>query len=288
MIRRITLTARRVLLGLVAALIAALIAVTSASAADLPRVVSMNLCTDQMVLLLADPDQITSLSRLARDPRSSSLAQEASGHPQNAGGAEEIYLSAPDLVLAGQYSDKATLAMLRHLGLQVEQMPITKALDDIPAQIRWMGDLLQQPARAEAMARDVEQTLAAQPALTPDAPVAAFYYPNGYSLGVDTLGHDIVTTGGLRNLSQKLGRRNSGRLALEDLVMNAPDVLVTTTPYPGGSRSEEIMLHPALAQYAKTGRMVYSSPDWVCGTPLALRAVQDVRRAGNQIRHEER
>ena len=104
---------RRVLLGLVAALIAALIAVASASAADLPRVVSMNLCTDQMVLLLADPDQITSLSRLARDPRSSSLAQEASAHPQNAGGAEEIYLSAPDLVLAGQYSDKATLAMLR-------------------------------------------------------------------------------------------------------------------------------------------------------------------------------
>ncbi len=175
MIRRITLTGRRVLLGLVAALIAALIAVASASAADLPRVVSMNLCTDQMVLLLADPDQITSLSRLARDPRSSSLAQEASAHPQNAGGAEEIYLSAPDLVLAGQYSDKATLAMLRHLGLRVEQMPITKALDDIPAQIRWMGDLLQQPARAEAMARDVEQTLAAQPALAPDAPVAAFY-----------------------------------------------------------------------------------------------------------------
>jgi len=257
-------------------------------AQDLPRVVSMNLCTDQMVLLLADPEQIVSLSRLARDPRSSSLAQEAEAYPQNAGGAEEIYLSDPDLVLAGRYSDKATLAMLRHLGLQVAQMPLTKKLDDIPAQIRQMGNLLRQPSRADTMARQVEQTLAAQPALTPDAPVAAFYYPNGYSLGVDTLGHDIVTTGGLRNLSQKLGRQNSGRLALEELVMNAPDLLVTTQPYRGGSRSEEIMLHPALAQYAQTDRMVYSSPDWVCGTPLALRAVQDVRRARNNIRHEEK
>ncbi|WP_237272008.1 ABC transporter substrate-binding protein [Sulfitobacter sp. M220] len=257
-------------------------------AQDLPRVVSMNLCTDQMVLLLADPEQIVSLSRLARDPRSSSLAQEAEAYPQNAGGAEEIYLSDPDLVLAGRYSDKATLAMLRHLGLQVAQMPLTKKLDDIPAQIRQMGNLLRQPTRADTMARQVEQTLAAQPALTPDAPVAAFYYPNGYSLGVDTLGHDIVTTGGLRNLSQKLGRQNSGRLALEELVMNAPDLLVTTQPYRGGSRSEEIMLHPALAQYAQTDRMVYSSPDWVCGTPLALRAVQDVRRARNNIRHEEK
>ena len=37
------------------------------SAASLPRLVSMNVCTDQLVLTLADPEQILGLSRFSRD-----------------------------------------------------------------------------------------------------------------------------------------------------------------------------------------------------------------------------
>lgn len=259
----------------------------AADAPTLPSVVSMNLCTDQLVLLLADPSQITSLSRLATDPRSSSLFKQAANYRQNAGGAEEIFLSGPDVVFAGRYSDKATLAMLRSMGLRVEQFPLTKSLDQIPDQIRTMGEILHQRARAERMAVDFESYLASVPPLDGTAPVAAFYYPNGYSLGVDTLGHDIVTTGGFRNLSEKLGRARSGRLALEQLVLEAPDVLITTRPYRGGSRSEEIMIHPAIAHYAQEERLVYSSSDWVCGTPITLRAVRDVARARTKFMFED-
>ncbi|MGK9691485.1 hypothetical protein O6437_23040, partial [Salmonella enterica subsp. enterica] len=43
-----------------------LISASAVSAAG-PRVVSMNVCSDQLVLSLADPDQILGLSRFARD-----------------------------------------------------------------------------------------------------------------------------------------------------------------------------------------------------------------------------
>ncbi len=33
----------------------------------LPRIVSMNVCTDQLLLTLADPEQILGLSRFSRD-----------------------------------------------------------------------------------------------------------------------------------------------------------------------------------------------------------------------------
>ena len=48
-----------------------------AIASDLPRVVSVNVCTDQLVMLLADPDQILSLSDLSDDPRNSVMAEHA-------------------------------------------------------------------------------------------------------------------------------------------------------------------------------------------------------------------
>lgn len=259
----------------------------SAHASDAPRVVSMNLCTDQLVMLLADPAQIVSLSRLATDARSSSLADQAKGYPQNAGHAEEIFLSAPDVVVAGQYSDKATLDMLRGMGVRIEQFPLTSRLDQIPDQIREMGDLLHQTAKAERLAGTVESFRAAAPVADSDAPVAAFYYPNGYSLGVNTLGHDIVTTGGLQNLSEKLGMLTGGRLDLELLVLENPDVLITAEPYAGGSRSEEIVFHPALAHYAKMDRLLYSSSDWVCGTPITLRAVRQISRARDTLLQQE-
>ena len=270
------------------ALVGCLMAVAiAANASDAPRVVSMNLCTDQLVMLLADPDQIVSLSRLATDVRSSSLAEQAKSYPQNSGHAEEIFLSAPDIVVAGQYSDKATLDMLRAMGVRIEQFPLTTRLDQIPNQVRDMGELLHQPDKAERLAGNVESFIAAAPVLDSDAPVAAFYYPNGYSLGVNTLGHDIVTTGGFQNLSEKLGMYTSGRLDLELLVLEDPDVLITAEPYSGGSRSEEIVFHPALAHYAKKDRLLYSSSDWVCGTPSTLRAVQEITHARNALSQQE-
>ncbi len=259
----------------------------AADAASRPRVASMNLCTDQLLLMLADPEQIVSLSRLADDPRSSSLAKEAEAYPQNAGQAEEIFLSAPDIVVAGQYTDKATLLMLRAMDMRIELFPITLALADIPGQIRQMGEILEQGERAEDMAAAFEVTLAAAPGRDHDAPLAAFYYPNGYSLGANTLSHDIVTTGGFRNLTEELGMTGGGRLDLEQLVLEKPDVLISSPRYPGFSRSEDIAFHPVLSHFAREQRLIFSTSDWVCGTPLTLRAVKDVARARATFTQQE-
>ena len=68
------------------------------------HVVSMNLCTDQLAMLLAAPGQLVSVSHVARDPRASALADQAMAYPVNHGDAEEIYLAKPDLVLAAASS----------------------------------------------------------------------------------------------------------------------------------------------------------------------------------------
>lgn len=245
----------------------------AAAAAPPERVVSMNLCTDQLAMMLADPGQLVSVSHLALDPLSSAMVYEARAYPVNRGGAEQIYLMHPDLVLAGTYTARASVDLLRGLGVAVVEIPPADTLSDVASHIRLIGTALGHPDRAEAMARDYEARLATfAPA---DDPIpAAMYYPNGYTAGSGTLSDQILTLTGFRNVGAEAGLTGGGILPLERLVMAAPRVVVTSTPYPGASRSEEILTHPALAALrADATRAEVRDADWVCGTPHILNAI---------------
>jgi hypothetical protein len=113
--------------------------------------VSINLCTDQLAMMLAAPGQLVSVSDLAADPHSSAMAREARAFPANHGRAEEVYLLRPDLVLAGAYSDPATVAMLRRVGLRVVQFDTARSLADTRDRIAQMARLLGREAAGAAL-----------------------------------------------------------------------------------------------------------------------------------------
>ena len=100
------------------------------------RVVSLNVCTDQLALLLGAPGQLVSVSRLAHDPRSSAMAGAARAIPANGASAEEGVLLRPDLVVAGSYTARATVEMLLRLGYRVERFLATTGDDHVRALIR--------------------------------------------------------------------------------------------------------------------------------------------------------
>ena len=244
-----------------------------AAAADVPkRVVSMNLCTDQLAMILAAPGQLISVTNVSIDPLSSTQVEKARGYPLNSGRAEEIYAMAPDLVLANEYSDPTALQLLHGLGVEIRQYPVITRLDQIPGVLRAVGAGLSRESAADVLATEVEIRLANLPVREGPRPTAAFFFANGYSLGTGTLSHDIITRAGFDNLSEVLGHSGGGRISLEELLMHRPDVIVTSAGYPGASRSEEIVDHPALANIPR----VLSGPEWVCGTPAALEALDDM------------
>ncbi len=243
-----------------------------------PRVVSMNLCTDQFAMLLADPGQLLSVTRISADPLSSPQVARARELPLNNGNAEEIFLMQPDVVLASTFTSPTPIAMLRQLGVEVVQVPAVTALADIPDTLRAVGAAMGQGDRAEEMAEALVARLAALPKPPEDPPVAAFFYANGYSLGAGTLSHDIITHAGFANLAEQRGVAGGARLSLETLVTAAPDVLISGQPYPGNSRAEDVARHPVLDPYFAGGRVILSGPDWVCGTPFTLDAVEALAR----------
>src|SRR5690625_531746 len=55
------------------------------------RVMSLNVCTDQLATALAAPGQPISVSFLARDPAQSAMPEEAEAYPLHHGRAEEVF-----------------------------------------------------------------------------------------------------------------------------------------------------------------------------------------------------
>ena len=254
---------------------AVLIAAALPAQAEPQRVVSMNLCSDQLAMMLAGPGQLISVSSLAQDPRLSPLAQEAAAYRPNSGRAEEIYLMRPDLVIAGTYTPPATVAMLRRLGIRVETPPPSEDFDAIRADIIRMGDWLgRRDAARDLLARfDADLAIARSPR---GQGRAALYYANGFTSGSETLAGAILDAAGLGNVATDYGITATTPLPLELLVMARPDRLITGAKWPGQSRGEAILDHPALAA-ASPARAQVTDLHWTCGTPFVTRAIRSLR-----------
>jgi iron complex transport system substrate-binding protein len=253
---------------------AALLVAGSADAEAPTRVVSINLCTDQLAMLLADEGQLLSVSHIAFDPLASPMVEAAAGYEKNHGQAEEIFAMRPDLVLAGVYSDPYTVGLLRRLGVDVVQFPLETDFDGIRANMLKMGEVLGQVDAAQRLVAQFDADLAALGSNGEERPSALLHYANNYTSGDKSLAHQILLAAGFANATTEAGITVAGSVPLERLVLLMPDLVISGQPYPGASRAEEVLDHPALRvlQQKQSGATL-TDAEWVCGTPFVLRAV---------------
>src|SRR5471030_1202251 len=121
-----------------------------AFAADLPRIASMNVCTDQLLITLADPAQIVGLSRFSRDAWQSFAADDARGYRILSGGAEDVLVLRPDIVVASLFDKRSTRELLKAKGLHLAEFAVPRNLDEVKTQMREMGEITGHADRAAA------------------------------------------------------------------------------------------------------------------------------------------
>ncbi len=239
------------------------------------RVVSINLCTDQMAMLLAGDSQLVSVSNLAADPAVSAMADEARRYTLNHGLAEEVFLMKPDLVLAGSYTTRETVNLLKRLGIPVAEFDPEASFEDVRENILRMGHLLGHEQAAGSLVAEMDETLAALTAAPASHETAALYFANGYTSGEGTLAGDLVARAGLENIGISAGIDGLGRLPLERLVMAAPDVIIGGgSGYDAPALAEASFAHPAFRAAAAKAELVdLPSRLTICGGPFNLAAV---------------
>ncbi|WP_337996909.1 ABC transporter substrate-binding protein [Oleispirillum naphthae] len=259
----------------------------SGAAAAKPRVMSLDLCSDQLLLALAEPEQIVSVTATALRPSVSAYAERARalGVAVNHGAAEEAVRLAPEMIFAGRWSGRGADA-LRRMGLPVLRFPPPTSVDAVIGELRRAGQALEQPEAAE---RAVAAILAAQARMPDfaDAPGVVLYLPGGYGYGGGTLVSDMLRLARMRNLLAEAGRSGFARIDLEHLVLMRPDLVLVGEAEggPAPRLSAGLMRHPALRHAAEGAqRMVFPPALWVCGgaqTAAALDYLRTHRPAGN-------
>ncbi|HEX7853090.1 MAG TPA: ABC transporter substrate-binding protein [Sphingobium sp.] len=256
------------------ALCAALVLVSAAPQRP-RRVVSINMCTDQLVVLLADRSQIAGLGPNAGKAELSAVADKIAGLPVLGGSAEEILAAQPDLVIGSPATGDPRLRVLRGSGYRTVDVPSAESYAQILASIRQVAAALGHPERGDAMIAIMNRQLAALPR-APHGKVAAYYQRRGYMTGTGTLVDDLMTRVGLVNLATKLGKPALSQVSLEEMVAAHPDYLIMESATAKvADQGTEMLHHPAL-----NGMKRLSVPQaWtVCGGPFYVQAAQDLAR----------
>ena len=268
------------------ALLAVLCLVLPANAAGLPRIMSLNVCTDQLAMTLAAPGQIVSISDLASDPGLSFMYKEAKSYPKNRGLAEEVFLVRPDVVVTGTYTLHNTTDLLKHLGFHVEEFAYAQTLDTIPGEIRRMGRILHREAKAEAVATNFETGLnAIKASVCGPAPTAIAYGQNGISQGAGTLADSVMRAAGLKNLAAELGYAGMAPFPLELLIEHRPDIVILPEQLSTAPSLADLTLKDPALRALKGTRFGLFVPEgaWSCGGPFVLEAVKALAKVRQQV-----
>ena len=239
------------------------------------RIVSINLCADQLVLALADRSQISGLTHNATDTEMSGEAAKAHGLPLLSNSAEQILAIEPDLIVGMPASRSAALRALPEQSYPLLDLDTANTLDEIYTSIRQTAVAVGHPERGTALIARMQSELAGLPK-PGKGRVAAYYQRRGYMTGTGTLIDELMARVGLVNLAGKLGKPPLSQLSLEEMVAAQPDYLIVESATDKvADQGSEMLHHPALKDIPRI-----SVPQaWtVCGSPAYTQAARSMAR----------
>ena len=268
------------------AMLALVLAGSTASSATLPRLVSVNVCTDQLLLTLADPEQILGLSRFSRDGWQLQ-AGDISRYPVLSGGAEDVLLIRPDVVVASAFDKRSTRELLKAKGLRLAELAVPRTLDEARQQIREAGDITGHPDRAAAEIARLDAALdRARRAVSERHYRVLPLSRRGWVAGSESFIGSLLAETGLRSAAGDLGFAFGGFASLEAIVNLRPDfIVVSQAGDTARDDGQAFLLHPALERfYPPAKRIVIPERMTECGGVLLADALDaltaEVKRVG--------
>ena len=225
------------------------------------RVVSLNLCTDELLLLLADPQQVASVTHLAQRPEETPLWRAARRHRANDGTLASAAALRPDMVLTmGGGGDR--LGIAARLGVATVDLPYPRSIDDVMTSIRTVATALGREAEGAAAIARIDALRRSAPAEAHDT---LWVGSGGRTVAAEGLEAQWMALAGLRQ------RPIAGdRIELEELLVRPPSVLLRSDYRADQYSQGQAWLNHPLARAARTSRAIATDGRrWTCmGPPL--------------------
>ena len=272
--RGVKVVRRAVALGLIAAVLPGL---AVAAPAKPQRILSMNQCTDLLLLQLVPKRRIAGVTYLARNASQALFPGAADGVAVNYGTPEDIIRFRPDLILTGDFSLAVTRRFAREVGAPIIEVKSARSFDDVRASVRQVGAAVGEPARAEALVRRMDAQLRALAAGPPRRLVRVVAWDGGTTVpGTATFANRIFEAAGAVNVAAQPGPIYTGFDA-EQLLQARPEALL----YGGGNAplvQSDATRHPVIRRFFAGRRISYPETAFNCGLPQSVQAAVDLRR----------
>jgi len=240
------------------------------------QIMSLKVCTDELLLDLVPTSRIASLTFLSREKAGLKFWPQASGVPVNHGTAEEILSTHPDLILTDPFMAPALRPLLAKTGARILEVPPAENFAQIRDVTRLVAKAVGEEARGEALIARMDADLAALAAHRPRKPLTvAAWGTGGLVPGVGGLFNAMLTAAGARNVE----RGAFGYYDVESLIAANPDALVYGDTYTGTTslRADQDQ-HPALMKrYA--GRRISYDALYGCGVPESAHIAHELQDA---------
>ncbi|HVF37580.1 MAG TPA: hypothetical protein VNA29_06515 [Sphingomicrobium sp.] len=238
-------------------------------AASAVKVASLNLCTDEYLLLLAKPSEIASVSRLSHDAADSSLWRVGRRFPANRGNLEGALKHRPTLLVTMGGGGRASSLIAARMGLKTLDLPFPASIDDVERNMVVVARALGQPSRVQSW----QHRLAMLRRTSPKAADAIYLGAGGNSVAALSLEAEWMALAGMRQRSLP-----SGRASLETLAVRPPAILLRSS-YRRGERSlgQTWLDHP-LARPARSRVRWTDGRPWTCAGPLMIAEIEKLRR----------
>jgi iron complex transport system substrate-binding protein len=263
------------------------------------RIVSINVCTDELLLQIVGPERVAALTKFSADPEVSRIASQIKDVKRIQGGIESVQTCGPDLLLGGKFSQKETLRFFGRLGVPVLTFGVPKSFEDIYADIRKLAGAVGETEKGEAIVKEMQDELTALQQnpppfekgerggfeqISPDPSLqkrgikkrALFLQSGGMVPGLGTFENAIMEASGFENLAATMGIRDYGSLSLEKLIEMKPEVLIFSSDQKEKPTIRgEVLSHPAIRKALPQVKTV-TLPSAIlnCGSPASVEAVR--------------
>ncbi|MGZ5929891.1 MAG: ABC transporter substrate-binding protein [Rhizomicrobium sp.] len=239
------------------------------------RIMSLKICTDELLMDLVPPSRIASLTFLSREKAALKLWPEAAHIPVNHNSAEEVLATKPDLILTDSFTTPQMRKLLARSGARVVEVPPAENFKQIRAVTRLVGDAVGMRPRAEALIARMDADLRDLAATRPAHIVRVMGWGGGgFVPGRLTLFNAVLEAAGGVNIAA-----NDGYYDVEGLIAARPDVLAYGDDYiDTPSLRVDQNAHPVLLKLFGARRIVYPAALFNCGVPQSAEAATQLRR----------